>query len=353
MIMKVAVIIPSLNPDGKLIDVVDALVNEGFEDIIVVNDGSDSNHMKPFEKVQNYQQCTVLTHEVNMGKGRALKTAFEYCIANRDGLEGVVTVDGDNQHKAKDILNCCKKMLELNNKVVLGVRDFSGKDVPFKSRFGNNITSFVFRFACGIRISDTQTGLRAIPYEYLPLMCKISGERFEYETNMLLEMKNNGVEMVEVPIETVYIEENASTHFHPIRDSFKIYGVILKYLFGSFASFLLDISMFSLINFLLLKVAGASVRIFVATLAARAISSIFNYCYNRKAVFEHGGRVASSVIRYYTLCVVQLCMSYGMVYFITKVLSLGPVLTTVAKAAVDTILFIVSFQIQRIWVFKK
>lgn len=351
--MKVAVVIPSLNPDGKLIEVVDSLVSAGFDDIIVVNDGSDSNHMKPFEKVQEYKQCTVLKHDVNRGKGRALKTAFEYCLANRKDLAGVVTVDGDNQHKVKDILNCCQKMLELSDKVILGVRDFSGEDVPAKSRYGNNITSFVFRFACGIKISDTQTGLRAIPYEYLPVMCKIGGERFEYETNMLLEMKKCHIEMAEVPITTVYIEENASTHFHPIRDSFKIYAVILKYLFGSFASFLIDISIFAALNFLLLNISEASVRIFAATLAARAVSSIFNYCYNRKAVFEHRGRVASSVLRYYTLCVVQLCMSYGMVYFITKILSLGPVLTTVAKAAVDTILFIISFQLQRIWVFKK
>lgn len=351
--MKVAVIIPSLNPDGKLVEVVDSLVSAGFDDIIVVNDGSDSKHMQPFDMVSQYKQCTVLKHDVNKGKGRALKTAFEYCMANRAELAGVVTVDGDNQHKAKDILNCCQKMLKLGDKVVLGVRDFSGEHVPVKSRCGNNITSFVFRFACGIKISDTQTGLRAIPYEYLPVMCRISGERFEYETNMLLEMKKQQIEMVEVPIETVYIEENASTHFHPIRDSFKIYAVILKYLLGSFASFLIDITIFTALNFLLLNVMEASVRIFAATLAARAISSVFNYCYNRKAVFEHRGRVASSVFRYYTLCVVQLCMSYGMVYFITEILTLGPVLTTVAKVAVDTILFIISFQIQRIWVFKK
>lgn len=351
--MNVAVIIPSLNPDGKLVEVVDSLVGAGFDDIIVVNDGSDRGHMKPFDKISQYKQCKVLNHDVNKGKGRALKTAFEYCIANREGLAGVVTVDGDNQHKAKDILNCCQKMLKSCDKVVLGVRDFSGEHVPPKSRYGNNITSFVFRFVCGIKISDTQTGLRAIPYKYLPVMCRISGERFEYETNMLLEMKKQQIEMVEVPIETVYIEENASTHFHPIRDSFKIYAVILKYLLGSLASFLIDISIFTAVNFLLLNVMEVSVRIFAATLTARAVSSAFNYCYNRKAVFEHRGRVASSVLRYYTLCVVQLCMSYGMVYFITEILSLRPVLTTVAKVAVDTILFIISFQIQRIWVFKR
>lgn len=215
--MKVSVIIPSLNPDEKLICVVDSLREAGFDDIILVNDGSDENHIKPFEHVSAYPECTILTHEVNKGKGRGLKTAFEYCIKNRPDIDGVVTVDGDNQHKAADIMKCCEKMAECKDKVVLGVRNFSGKDVPFKSRFGNNMTSFVFKFACGLNISDTQTGLRAIPRQYLELFDNVKGERFEYETNMLLEFKQSHIDFVEVPIETVYIEENASTHFNPIE----------------------------------------------------------------------------------------------------------------------------------------
>ena len=106
--MKISVIIPSLNPDDKLVSVVDSLVKKGFEDIIIVNDGSDSAHLWPFEKVGSYSQCTILTHEVNKGKGRGLKTAFEYCLKNRQGYDGVVTVDGDNQHRADDIYNCCE-----------------------------------------------------------------------------------------------------------------------------------------------------------------------------------------------------------------------------------------------------
>ena len=231
LILKVSVIIPSLNPDNKLIQVVDALVAKGFDDIILVNDGSDKAHMQPFLQLKEYRQCTVLTHEINRGKGRGLKTAFDYCIANRPDIDGVVTVDGDNQHKAEDILNCCNKMIECKDKVILGVRDFSGDDVPPKSKFGNNMTSFVFKFVCGLNISDTQTGLRAIPLKFLPLFSQIKGERFEYETNMLLELKNSNIDFKQVPIETVYIEENASTHFNPIKDSLKIYGVIFKYIF--------------------------------------------------------------------------------------------------------------------------
>lgn len=350
--MKISVIIPSLNPDDKLVSVVDALVETGFDDIILVNDGSDKEHMKPFEKLSAYPQCTILTHSVNQGKGRGLKTAFEYCLQNRQDIAGVVTVDGDNQHKAADIKKCCEKMIAEKNKVILGVRDFSGRDVPFKSRFGNNMTSFVFKFACGLAISDTQTGLRAIPRAFLKLFTEVKGERFEYETNMLLAFRQNHIDFAEVPIETVYIEENASTHFNPIKDSIKIYGVIFKFLFSSIASSVIDLAMFAVVGALLSGRVEESVRIFAATAAARIISSLFNYMFNRKAVFQSESGISRSIVRYYTLCVLQLCVSYGLVYLISRVLSLGQVGTVIVKAVVDTILFAISFQIQRRWVFQ-
>lgn len=350
--MKVSVIIPSLNPDEKLVKVVDSLVETGFDDIILVNDGSNKEHMWPFEKVAAYPQCTVLTHEVNKGKGRALKTAFEYCMEDRKNIDGVVTVDGDNQHQAADILKCCQAMTEHKDTVVLGVRNFSGDDVPFRSRFGNNMTSFVFRFACGLNISDTQTGLRAVPYHLLKTFAEVKGERFEYETNMLLELRQRNIEFAEVPIQTVYIEENASTHFNPIKDSIKIYGVIFKFLFSSIASSVIDLAMFTVISALLFSSIENAQRILIATVGARMISSLFNYTFNRKAVFESSSGVGSSIARYYLLCVLQLCVSYLLVFSVTSVLSLGQVLTVVAKAVIDTILFVISFQIQRRWVFK-
>ena len=350
--MKVSVIIPSLNPDEKLVEVVDSLVSKGFDDIILVNDGSDSSHMEPFNKVSGYPQCTILTHEVNKGKGRGLKTAFEYCMSNRKDIDGVVTVDGDNQHKADDIYRCCQAMVEQKDKVILGVRDFSGDEVPFKSRFGNNMTSFVFKFACGLNISDTQTGLRAIPYKYLELFDNVSGERFEYETNMLLELRQSNIEFEEISIETVYIEENASTHFNPIKDSLKIYGVIFKFLFSSIASSVIDLAMFTIISALLIGRVDNGIKIFIATVGARIVSSLCNFTFNRRAVFKSSGDVAGALARYYILCAAQLCVSYLMVLFVTNILSLGQVLMVVAKAVIDTILFIISFQIQRRWVFK-
>ncbi len=357
--MKVSVIIPSLNPDEKLVTVVDSLVKKGFSDIILVNDGSDESHMWPFEKVGAYEECTILTHEVNKGKGRALKTAFEYCIKNRQDYLGVVTVDGDNQHQADDIYNCCEAMIN-QDKVVLGVRTFDGDDVPFKSRFGNNLTSFVFKAMCGLDISDTQTGLRAIPYRYLQTFCDIEGERFEYETRMLLEFKRSHIPYMEVPIRTVYIEENASTHFNPVKDSIKIYKVIFKYSFtgtavkyalSSLASWVIDNLIFNLLDIFLVMLT-ISLRLLVSTVTARVLSSVFNFTMNRKHVFKSDKDVKSSAVRYYILWFFQMSVSYLLVYIFTRLLASGTVAVAITKIIVDLILFVISYNIQKRWVFK-
>ena len=360
--MKISVIIPSLNPDEKLMKVVNGLIEEGFDDIILVNDGSDKEHEAPFNEAGACSQVTVLVHEVNKGKGRALKTAFEYCRDNRPDIDGVITVDGDNQHLPKDIKACVEAMVAKEDKVILGCRNFKLDNVPPKSKIGNNITGFVFRAFCRIKISDTQTGLRAIPYKYLQDMLEIKGERFEYETRMLLEMKRRGIGFDEVEIETVYIEENASTHFHPFRDSMKIYGVIFRYLFGrmfsfikymisSLASFLIDNGLFRLLEFIMADRATRSIQILVATVVARVVSSLFNFFVNRKAVFKSDESMGKTMLKYYALCICQMGVSYGLVFLFSDLLDTSGWFTSLVKLVVDTCLFILSYQIQKRWVF--
>lgn len=350
---KVTIVLPSLNPDEKLNKVVDGLLSAGFEDIVLVNDGSDEAHLEPFRQAAAHKEVTLLTHEVNKGKGRALKTAFSYVVDNRKQTAGVITVDGDNQHTVKDIRACAEKMLECKDKVILGCRDFTQDNVPWKSRVGNVSTSLVFRLFCGIKISDTQTGLRAIPYQYLPLMCEVEGERFEYETQMLFAIKKNHIGMEEVKIETVYLEDNASTHFDPIKDSLKIYKIIFKFMISSGTSFLIDYGIYSLLVFLIGGNFSRGLRLFIATFAARAVSSICNYTMNKKAVFKSKASVSRSLIRYYILCVFQTAASYGLVFLLSSLCRAGSFLEIVLKLAVDIVLFMISFQIQHRWVFKE
>ena len=364
--MNVTIIVPSLNPDEKMVNTVRGILAEGFNDIVVVDDGSAAEYKEPFATVAAMEGVTVLTHEVNKGKGRAMKTAFAYIAENRPDSRGVVTVDGDGQHLPKDIRACAEAMIAEKDKVVLGVRDFSRPEVPFKSRNGNNITKAVFRIFCGIRISDTQTGLRAIPAQYLPLMCEIAGERYEYETNQLLILKDKKIALHEVVIDTVYIDDNASSHFHPFRDSWRIYKIIFKhvgtsvlakFLGASLVSFLVDTLLFFLINVGLQKAGmGAEdgkLRIALATIGARVVSTVVNFCLNRKVVFKSTRSVRGTLVRYYILAICQMTASFLLVHFVAESLFglTAGVLESVVKFCVDMCLFVISFQVQKRWVF--
>lgn len=347
----ITIVLPSLNPDEKLNLVIDGLLEEGFRDIVLVNDGSDEAHMGPFCEAAKHPEVTILTHEVNKGKGRALKTAFSYIRENRPGIAGVVTVDGDNQHRPKDIKACAEKMLETGD-VVFGCRNFKGPDVPTKNKLGNKSTSLVLLLFCGIKLSDTQTGLRAIPYSHLELMEKVRGERFEYETEMIFAFKREGIAFREVEIQTVYIEENASTHFNPIKDSLRIYRIIFAFMFSSGASCLIDYLIFTALVFLLDAKMELGLKLFVATFAARVVSSLFNFGMNRKTVFHSDSPLGRTIVKYYLLCVCQTTASYAMVYLLSLLCQAGSGLQVVLKLFVDVFLFLISFRIQQNWVFR-
>ncbi|MBR5448101.1 MAG: glycosyltransferase, partial [Clostridia bacterium] len=141
---KVAVIIPAYKPDEKLLGTLSSLADTGFQKILVIDDVSGAEFEPIFEQVKTIQNCILLRHEVNRGKGAALKTAFRYFLDNLSDMEGVVTADADGQHLTKDIIATAEKMIK-TGKVVLGCRDFSQKDVPARSRNGNRITSAVFK----------------------------------------------------------------------------------------------------------------------------------------------------------------------------------------------------------------
>jgi len=214
----VTVIIPSLDPDTRLAGVVQSLKEEGFDDILLVDDGSKPENKAFFPTGDG---ITLLVHEVNRGKGAALKTALRYILQNRPDSRGAVTCDGDGQHLAKDARRVCEDMLQ-NGTYSLGVRDFSLPDVPKKSRIGNRASAAALALVSGVSLRDTQTGLRAIPPSLLAPMAEVSGDRFEYETNVLLELKNMKAAYSQVTIETVYLDENKGTHYRPFADSIRI-----------------------------------------------------------------------------------------------------------------------------------
>ena len=350
----VSIVIPSFNPSSGLVQVAAGLIESGFDDIIIVNDGSDKEHTAPFEELKKFHQCTVLTHSENMGKGAALKTAFLFFAQERSGKKGVVMVDGDGQHLKGDVVKCAHALLQSDDAVVMGVRDFFHPDVPRRNSLGNRTTAFAFRVLFGIRLRDTQTGLRGIPAQHIPLMLDIQGSRFEYETNMLLELRRRGIPFVEVEIETVYEDEPGErSHYRPLLDSLMIFARIFKYALSSVMSFFVDIGIFWLsMTFLgsfmgLWNIAGC-------TAIARAISSFFNFNVNRRLVFRQKKTYGRHFRRYYTLAAVQMLVAAGTLWLLAVLLNGTQAvwLLTLLKVVVDTTLFFLSYYIQRRWVFE-
>ena len=367
MMDKTIVIIPSLDPDEHLAQTVEGLKAAGFSRFVLVDDGSDEEHKKNFPEPTD--SVIVLRHEKNKGKGAALKTAFAYIAENLPDAEYMVTVDGDGQHAPLDAKKCVEAVGDDKNLCILGARCFKEDNVPLRSKMGNNITLFVFHKLCGIHISDTQTGLRAFSTALIPELLKIEGERFEYETNMLLKFKQNGVKIDEVPIETVYIEENHASHFRTVQDSFLVYKFILAYVASSAISFLVDITIFAIALKILTTVGftgptfslfGKSMTLvqFFATVIARVISSIVNYTINKKKVFTYEKKDEkqkdNTIFKYYALAIPQMFVS---AFAVTSLVRLLPIpdgatfITTLLKIVVDTIIFFVNYRIQRSWVF--
>lgn len=358
----IAIIIPALDPDNRMVSLVRELTDAGFTNIILVDDGSEIKNRHYFKVCKEEYHCKLIRHVVNFGKGIALKSAFNYILENQPETRGAVTVDCDGQHIPEDIELCARLTCENPDSLVLGCRRFDDPEIPFRSRFGNVLTRKVIGLLCGIHVSDTQTGLRGLPTPLISrYFANTKGERFEYEMNMLIAAKENGIEVKEFPIHTIYLEDNESSHFNPFLDSIRIYKVFLKFMLSSLSSFLIDILLFSLLGILLRPWIPEEVTIFegfafggslltlLRTVISRLISSLYNFFMNKKQVFKNDSHSPVIVVRYYALCIVQLLLSWILVDHLLGFITYR----TIRKCFIDTLLFAISFQIQREWVFKK
>ncbi|SFU54023.1 bifunctional glycosyltransferase family 2/GtrA family protein [Butyrivibrio sp. INlla21] len=348
----IPVIIPSYEPDERMTVLVKELAESG-EYIVIVDDGSGEEFKVFFDKAKELlaENGVILRHDVNKGKGAALKTAFKYVLDNMTEAVGTVTADSDGQHCVASINDVKKSLLENKDSLILGVRSLEGDDIPWKSKAGNAITKKVTRYVSGLDVSDTQTGLRGIPAKFMEELLSVKGDRFEFEMRMLLEAKGK-YKIIEVPISTIYeSKDHHSTHFNPFADSIRIYRVLgesfIRYIFSSLSSCVLDIALFSFLCFLLKgKYAG---YIAIATVIARIVSATYNFALNYKMVFKSNEKVGKAAIKYVTLAVVQMALSAFLVTMGVKWLVVVP--ETVVKIVVDTCLFFMSYKIQQKFVY--
>ncbi|NVF10994.1 bifunctional glycosyltransferase family 2/GtrA family protein [Anaerococcus sp. AGMB00486] len=350
----IIILIPALNPPKEILfNYINDLRKKGFERILIVDDGCSKDYEKFFDDLK-CKGIEIFKHYKNFGKGRALKNSFNYILNNYNDFSYVITADSDGQHNVSDIENIANILrLSKENKLYLGSRNFNKDNVPFKSAFGNKITSFVYKIMFGDKIYDTQTGLRAISKKHLEDFLDLEGERFEYEINMLIYSSKNDIEIEEIPIKTVYFDNNSETHFNPIKDSFKIYLVMFKtffkFILSSISSWIVDISSYTLLVKILKNMfTSFSPIIWISTIVARIISGLFNYTVNKNLVFNDDVNHKNVFLKYIFLWLSQLILSAFLVDKIYYMINLD---SSIIKIGVDSLIFLVSFKIQDKYIF--
>lgn len=351
----IPIIIPTYQPDEHLLDLLKNLNACNIGPVIIVNDGSEKeydNILRTAKSIVEENNGKLLEHEANKGKGRALKTAFQYVIDGLPQAIGVVTADSDGQHTVNNIISVLNSLLENQDDLILGVRKFDTEGIPWKSRMGNRLTKRIFSYITGVYVSDTQTGLRGIPRKLIEDGLKINGEQFDYEMKMLLEAIGK-CSVIEVPIDTIYdSKEKHRTHFNPIVDSIRIYKILLqpffKFVLSSCSSFLIDLTIFMILCFLL-RERQPLFYVTIATAVARVVSAIYNYVINYKVVFLSKESFVHSSLRYAFLAFVQMSLSAILITVLVRGIHMIPVV--VLKIMVDVLLFFASYYVQKIFVF--
>lgn len=288
-----AILIPAYKPDDKLVALTDQLLTHDDLKLVVVDDGSGEAFRPVFEALD--KRVTLISYPDNKGKGGALKTGIRYIMDHMPECERLVTADADGQHRYTDIRRVLDKSEEMPGALVLGSRAFDG-DVPLRSRFGNAMTRQVFAIASGVKVRDTQTGLRGFDRDGMRLFVDVPGDRYEYEINMLLTAARAEMPIYEVTIETVYLNDNESSHFNPLKDSLRIYACILKFACSSLICFGIDYVLFQLLRtFIPLT--------WVSNLLARIVSASVNFMLNKKLVFKGNEKTLPAVLKYAALAV--------------------------------------------------
>ena len=341
-----AILIPAYKPDEKLIELCRQLLTHEDLKLVVVDDGSGEEFRHIFDALD--ERVKVISYPVNKGKGGALKTGIAYIYENLPECERVVTADADGQHRYEDIRKVIIRSVECPGQLVLGSRKFDESNVPARSRFGNALTRGVFRLVSGAKVYDTQTGLRGFDRPLMQRFMNVHGDRYEYEMNMLLDAAADKIPITEVTIKTVYLNENESSHFNPLKDSAKIYYCLLKHFIKFAGSSLLAFGIdyvFVLLFHYLFKWPRKT-----ANYAARVISASANFTVNHKFVFESREKIWLALLKYAMLAVAIAIADTYLLEFLCSVIRIP---LPVAKPITEITMFLISYPVQKHVVYKK
>lgn len=339
--MSIAVLIPALKPARSLLEVMDALcASDAVESLIIVNDGSPAEFDAIFLEAASRPKTVVLRHAVNLGKGAALRTGMNHYLCSASTGCVLVSADADGQHLPADILAVGAQAEKNNRELIMGARAFSG-DVPLRSRFGNDLTRWIFRALIGIKVTDTQTGLRAIPRTLMPVLLRLKTKGYEFELEMLICAARARIPITAVPIQTVYLDGNQSSHFNPLLDSMRIYFIFARFLSSSFISSVLDYIVFAI-------VLSTTQSLLWSIASARIVSGTMNFMVNKNLVFQSRSEWWRLLVKYAAMEIVLGTVS---LFFIRALWHRGGWSPYIAKPLVEIVLFIGSYAVQRNLIF--
>lgn len=214
--LNLCVLIPTYNNAHTLSRVIDGVMDYASH-VYVVNDGSTDTTA---EILKDYaDKLTVITHDRNRGKGRALRTGFKRCV--NDGFRYALTIDSDGQHYPDDIPVFLAAIEQHPDSLIMGARNMEQEGVPQKSSFGNKFSNFWYWVETGIKLPDTQTGYRVYPLKrlkYIPLWTN----KFELEIEVIVKLAWFGANVLAVPVKVKYDPAERVSHFRPFRDFTRI-----------------------------------------------------------------------------------------------------------------------------------
>jgi putative flippase GtrA len=336
--VPIVFLIPSYQPTETLCGLLAELRRASSSHVVVVDDGSGADYAPVFRKAMQVAGTTLLTNAVNLGKGAALKFGMNHILVHYPDCVGVVTADADGQHAVADILGVADELKTNPKNVILGARRFDTA-VPLRSRFGNTVSRYIYRFLIGLNLGDTQTGLRGIPRRLMELCLNIRANRYEFETEQLVIIQASRIPVREIPIETIYIDSNRGSHFRPLRDSARIYFTLLRYSVASVATEMVDLAVFA-------TAMAASDNLLFANAVGRLVALWVQFMLLQNFVFRSRGGTRTLML-YLGLVVVSGVISTALQLQIANIIPF-PV---VAKVLAEVLVFVFNFLFLRDFVF--
>lgn len=343
--MKIAVIIPALDPEETFLSFVQGIMDTGLNNIIVVNDGSQNSYMQLFDKLEGLG-CIVYHLNQNMGKGYCLKYGLMKAKLLFPSLGGIITAEANKQHQPEDLFRIAKALEKHPHKLILGVRHFNKKNSPLKFRVSFFFSRLYFHFITKKWHQDTRTVLRGIPADLFSLAETAEGNRYEYEFNFLISAVKQNYPIYNVQVSS-RLRSSHLSHFRPFYDTLLLFKTPIKFAAVSLSCYTVDIVLFTILTWFLLS--NNALELFIATVLARLVSGVLNFTANKKWSFKNTKNWSGQAVKYGVLFVCQMLLSWLLV---TLFSSWIPIHVTIIKMAVDLLLFILNYFVQKNWVFK-